>query len=414
MSNVGPHGLNISPMSAKANKADVAVIGGGLAGIVAAIRLSQAGSSVVLIDCPLPEARGKLGGFARFSGAKFSFPPAGLGLVPVAGSLEQLNESISQVIEILGISACARTESPESDANFGGNVVFRRYHSILLPPEGVEAMLDRLTAKVAGKATVVQGKATELNREDSKWKIAVNGLSESCTHCWTVDAVFYAAGRLSEGVLLRAGAIPSDGKGLDVGVRLEFENRGAAEGLINLGADAKILRGKCRTFCLNSPGQIYRYPFRGITIAGGIVADASIQAANVGILLRVQEKERRIEDILRAGELHHKEMIVESARFRTERETWVMPEVLPSVIGVQEAAQLREFIQELSRLGLVNTRLAHRVHMPLLDWHWHTFSSEASHKTSLPNVFALGDSSGHARGLLQAAVSGWLAAQEYL
>jgi len=401
-------------MKPKANEADVAVVGGGLAGILAALRLSQAASSVVLIDCPLPEARGKLGGFARFSGAKFSFPPAGLGLVPVAGSLEQLNESISQVVEILGISACARTESLESDANLGMNVAFRRYHSILLSPEGVEVLLDRLTAKVSDKAPVVQGKATELSRCDNKWKIAVTGLSESCTHYWKVDAVFYAAGRLSEGFLLRAGAIPSEGKGLDVGVRLEFEDKAAAEGLINLGPDAKILRGKCRTFCLNSPGQIYRYPFRGITIAGGIVADCAIQAANVGILLRVQEKERRIQDILRAGELHLKEMIFESARFRTEREIWVMPEVLSRVIGIQEADQLGGFIEELSRLGLINTKKAHRVHMPLLDWHWHTFSSDASHKTSLTNVFALGDSSGHARGLLQAAVSGWLAAQEYL
>lgn len=52
--------------------------------------------------------------------------------------------------------------------------------------------------------------------------------------------------------------------------------------------------------------------------------------------------------------------------------------------------------------------------MPLLDWHWHTFATPSSHLTSLPGVYALGDSSGHARGLLQASVSGWLAAEEYL
>lgn len=314
----------------------------------------------------------------------------------------------------MGLSDLARAESIESDTNFGANVVFRRYHSILLSPEGIDALLDRLTARVAGAATVVQGKVTDLSREDDKWRIAVIGANEPRTAYWTANAIFYAAGRLSEGILLSAGAIPSGGKGLDVGVRLEFENRSAADNLIKLGPDAKILSGKCRTFCLNSPGQIYRYPFRGITIAGGIVADSTTQTANVGILLRVQEKERRIEEILTTGAIHHEELIFESTRIRTARENWVMPKVLPKVLGAQEVHELRNFIQELSRLGLVDTRQPHRVHMPLLDWHWHTFSSGASHKTSLPNVFALGDSSGHARGLLQAAVSGWLAAEEYL
>ncbi len=51
---------------------DSVVIGGGLAGLLGALRLADAGHSVVLFDQALPQAGGRLGGFAEFSGAKFS------------------------------------------------------------------------------------------------------------------------------------------------------------------------------------------------------------------------------------------------------------------------------------------------------------------------------------------------------
>ena len=92
---------------------DVAIIGGGLTGILAAIRLIKEGVKVALIDNPLPLANGKIGGFVRFSGAKFSLPPAGMGLVPVAGSIERLMVTINKVTEILGL----KTKKPDLSKN---------------------------------------------------------------------------------------------------------------------------------------------------------------------------------------------------------------------------------------------------------------------------------------------------------
>lgn len=391
-------------------EADVAVIGGGLAGIIATVRLIQIGARVILIDNPLPESAGRLGGFARFSGAKFSFPPAGMGLVPLVGSIDHLNQVIDKVVCELGLSGCQHTESIDQSHDLGGGVIFRRYQSIVLSSLEMEAILDRLTTEIGRRAVVVQGKATRLDYVADRW--AIQGRLDHNDFLISADTVFYAAGRLSEGLLLHAGALPTEGKGMDIGVRLEFDDKASIERLAALGPDAKIMRGRVRTFCLNSPGTIYRYSFKDITIAGGIVADASSERANVGILLRVSNKEQRLMEILSAARQCYPQLLSESSRTSSGSYVFTPPSVLERLYGSDEVTQLAAFLREITKLGLIDISQPYRVHMPLLDWHWHTFSRAGSHKTSLPSVYALGDSSGHARGLLQAAVSGWLAAEE--
>ena len=394
--------------------ADVAVIGGGLAGMLATLRLAREGVKVLLIDNTLPQALDSLGGFARFSGAKFSLPPAGMGLVPVAGNLERLNEVILETLVVLGLDGYITSESIDSHSEEVAGFAYRRYHSILLTPDQIGALLDRLTAEVSKVATVIRGKAVGLSRDGDRWRIVLDLSGGESELSIDTKTVFYAAGRLSEGLLLRAGARPLEGKGLDIGVRLEFADKSAINKLRQLGPDAKILRGKCRTFCLNSPGEIYRYPFKSISIPGGVVADGSLAKANVGILLRVGNKEQRLHEIIESASIVHDELLMESMRFRKKSEGVGMPLVLAKVFGVDEIEVLTEFVEELAFLQLIDTNQPHRIHMPLLDWHWHTFASPNSHLTSLPGIFALGDSSGYARGLLQASVSGWLAAEEYL
>ncbi|CAB1368282.1 hypothetical protein [Denitratisoma oestradiolicum] len=391
-------------------EANVAVIGGGLAGIIATVRLIQTGARVVLIDNPLPESAGRLGGFARFSGAKFSFPPAGMGLVSVAGSIDRLNQVIEKVICELGLTGRQHSESIDQSHDLGGGFTFRRYQSIVLSLQEMEAVLNRLSTEIGRRAVVVKGKATRLDYIPGRWSIHVR--ADSHDFLVNADTVFYAAGRLSEGLLLQAGALPTEGKGMDIGVRLEFDNKASIERLAALGPDAKIIHGRVRTFCLNSPGIVHRYPFKNITIAGGIVADASSERANIGLLLRVSNKEQRLKEILKAAEKCYPQLLSESSRTSRESDVFTPPSVLERLYGSDDVAQLAAFLKEISNLGLIDSSQPYRVHMPLLDWHWHTFSLSGSHKTSLPSVYALGDSSGHARGLLQAAVSGWLAAEE--
>lgn len=328
---------------------DAIVIGGGLAGIFAALRLVHEGVRVILIDNPLPEASNSLGGFARFSGAKFSLPPAGLGLLPVAGSLERLNDAIFRILEILELVEHASFESLECPSE-EGEVIYRRYHSILLSPEQINSLLDRLTAVVATAITVVRGKAMRMVRSGSTWEVTLSEQGNPLEQKIVARTIFYAAGRLSEGLLLAAGAVPSEGKGLDIGVRLEFIDRNAISELRKLGADAKIIHGSCRTFCLNSPGQIYRYSYKNISIPGGVVADGSSAEANVGILLRVTNKEQKLQEILVNAEILQKELLEASMSLQKITNGRSMPKVLAQVFGAEETETLGRFIEEIANL----------------------------------------------------------------
>lgn len=390
-------------------RADVVVIGGGLTGIMSTLRLARAGSSVILLDNALPQADGRIGGFARFSGAKFSLPPAGLGLLPVAGSDDRLSTTIDSVLRELGLersSASTSSELPDQRT-----LALRKYDSIVLRPQQVADLLDRLSAQVVAEAELLRGRATRLERADGAWHVQVE--IEGQPVRILTDAVFYAAGRLSDELLLQAGAEPRDGKGLDIGIRLEFESKDALSVLRSFGPDAKVLHGSCRTFCLNSPGHIYRYPYGNLSIPGGVVAAPEVESANVGLLLRLPDKRKALDQVLRSAKGLETALLDESKR-ASAGDRIEIPTVLTQVFGKDACHELETFASHLQSEGLIDLSVQHYVHMPLLDWHWNTFALPASHRTTLDNVFALGDSAGHARGLLQACISGCLAAEEYL
>jgi hypothetical protein len=194
---------------------------------------------------------------------------------------------------------------------------------------------------------------------------------------------------------------------LDVGVRVEFTDRRAVKGLRSLGPDAKILSGRTRTFCLNSPGAVYRYPFDNYTIPGGVVASAEVTSANVGLLVRVRSKEDTLlrAKALLAGTSHYLESpLVERTVLGDKRN------LVEQIFGAEVCSDLERFGKALEEAGLVDWGAPHAVHFPLLDWHWNVYALETTHETSKSGLMVVGDSAGHARGLLQAGISGWLAA----
>jgi hypothetical protein len=397
---------------------DVAVIGGGLAGILAAIRLVRSGKEVAIIDKSLMESHGSLGGFASFSGAKFSLPPAGLGLLPVVGDLKTLNEKIHQVLQVLELDDQPRLASGEhssaDEIPIGEGTLLRKYESLLLSPEEIADLVARLAGKVKEKCIVVRGLACSLRPVGQDWEVGVQSLTSTRYQDVRAGAVFFAGGRLASNLLLSAGAVPSSGKGLDVGIRFEFLHRAGVEGLRALGADAKIIGGSCRTFCLNSPGTIYRYPFGNISIPGGVVANESESKANFGVLFRMGDKQKNLTKIVEAAKSRWSMVLASGDELRTGVPFGPLASLLSELWGSDITEQIEGFCRSLGGLDLVDWSSPYLVHSPLIDWHWDTFSRPASHTTSLQNVYALGDASGHARGLLQASLSGWIAAEEYL
>ncbi|MER8407568.1 FAD-binding protein [Mesorhizobium sp. M1307] len=389
---------------------DFLVVGGGLGGLTAAYVLATAGHTVVLIDRSLPEANRSLGGFTRFSGAKFSLLPAGQGLAPVAGGVEKLHDAIHEVLDFceLGDHPAVGSRDLLDDQPIGTEANIRAYQSIVLTPQQVERLVERISIKVGDLVRVIDAEIDDLRRGSSHWVAFVGG-----EELVKGRVAVFCGGRMGGTLLRRAGATPQEGKGIDLGVRLEFVERESVRPLRDRGPDAKILIGPTRTFCLNYPGTIFRYAFRDITIPGGIVADPSERNANFGVLTRVQGKDERLDRVLQCLR-SMPPTDYETAHLLTGAPFQEKMAILESAYGHEVVGHLNKFAETLGELGLVDWTSEHRVHFPLLDWHWDTFAVGHSHRTSQPNLFVAGDAAGHARGLLQAGVSGWLAAREAL
>ncbi|MDR6742042.1 hypothetical protein J2X56_004070 [Herbaspirillum sp. 1173] len=398
------------------SKADTIVIGGGLAGMTAALRLSRGGNKVILVDHGLPDAKGNLGGFAKFSGAKFSLPPAGLGLLPaVSGSPHTLQEKIGEVWSLLGLTdysaGTSLDFSLEETVCLPLGTVLRQYRSVLLSPSEMDTLLQRLTSALAECVQIVKGQAVKLMKRGTSWEVTVSD-NNANKFAISTSTVFYAGGRHSSAILRAAGASTVSGKGLDLGMRIEFADSRALSNLRTLGPDAKLISGKCRTFCLNVPGSVYRYPYGNITIPGGVVAGKLETKANVGLLARVSDK-AILGDVAKKCERSYMELLTYSDQWRTGPP----PEdknFLAQIYGGEISSQLQDFAAELERSRMLDWSVPYKIHLPLIDWHWDVFCHPGSHRTTLEGVFALGDSAGHARGLMQAALSGWIAAEEHL
>lgn len=386
----------------------IVVIGGGLAGIVSAIRLKQLGYSPILIDSSLPDANRDIGGFAKFSGAKFSLPPAGMGLLNITKCEKRLWQTIDEVANLLELDFSEYTRQTNTLTDIKS---LREYTSILLTPERIDEMVTNLTSLIIKlDIPLINGVCKVISPQGNTNLVTIKQDHKDIDI--TCNIVFYAGGRMGDKALTNAGITPKAHKGIDVGFRVEFLNKLGLSKLRELGPDAKILKGTCRTFCLNYPGHIYHYPFESIDIPGGVVASKEVESSNVGILCRCKNKYNLLSKVLcesqTINKLSLKNGITVSGSALGESEATVR-----KLYGDDIAKELLDFCNYLSSEGLVDWNLEHKVHLPLIDWHWKTFAKDGSFKTDNESIYCVGDSSGHARGLLQAAVSGWLAAEEY-
>ncbi|WP_245486821.1 hypothetical protein [Mesorhizobium sp. M7A.F.Ca.MR.176.00.0.0] len=321
--------------------------------------------------------------------------------------MQQATSEVLRFFDIEGRRAI-ETNDTSADTPLANGGVIRRYESIVLTPQEIERAIQTVSHRVKGSVAVLDGKVSELRRIGSQW-VAFGAGGEIARARFAI----FAAGRTGGSLLRGAGATPQEGKGIDLGVRIEFLDRRALQQLRERGPDAKILMGRTRTFCLNHPGIVYRYPFLDISIPGGIVADQSHPSANVGLLTRVSRKNEALDAVLRylrtlPQNTYESASVVRGAPFQDKMA------MLNAAYGPVVADELQNFAGMLNETGLMDWNRDHRIHFPLLDWHWDTFGIGSTHRTDQPGLYVAGDAAGHARGLLQAGISGWLAANELL
>ncbi|WP_339347333.1 hypothetical protein [uncultured Sphingomonas sp.] len=389
--------------------ADLMIIGGGLAGLMAAARAEELGADAILVDFGVPGTPGGLGGFAPFSGAKFSLAPAGSGLAPVVGGHDQLIELYrSACVEFANFGLpqfdVGEAELAGEEYNAGTDLALRRYHSILLSPAEVDKLIAALSARLR-RVRIIRTSVTSLDvRSGPPFSVLFADGSRA-----TSRSLVVATGRLGADLLLEAGVPETAGKGIDVGVRLGFADTAPLAGLRAHGPDAKFMSSGVRTFCLNSPGRIFHYPGLGYSLPGGIVAEPEWQGANVGVLCRLDD---RIRNLRAFAERAPPDGAALAQRGRGTDLSWTRQ--ARRVLGEKVIERIDGFIASLVESGLLDLPRDYDVHYPLLDWHWPVFSLPGRLGTEVPGLVAAGDASGHARGLMQAAVMGRLAAQEAL
>lgn len=375
---------------------DTVIVGGGLAGLCACAAMLRKGTRVALFDRPLPQSGGRLGGFARFSGAKFSLFPAGSGLAPLVGGVDQLTALYASLVDFMQIGDDAYDNAHRA---VGDDLGLRSYHSIVLTPDEVESLLDRL-AHAAAAATIRMVGVKSIKPLEREFEVvAENGERVRAAR------VIVAAGRAGSDLLLRAGCEEQPGKGCDVGVRLEFPDRQSVAGLRALGPDAKIILKHTRTFCLNSPGEVFHYQWEGVSLPGGVVAHEQEVKSNFGVLCRVPDKAATLSRV-KAATLEQMKG-GDSFSVKSSSLPLLRGPRYPQILGKEVVEKINAFAVSLSEKQLVDFDRGYTVHFPLLDWHWPVFSLPKTFETTIPGIYAVGDTSGHARGLLQAAAAGW-------
>jgi len=388
---------------------DIVIIGAGFAGIITAIRLQQLGYQSIIVDSSLPESQGEIGGFAKFSGAKFSLPPAGMGLLKITNSDTLLWETIKKVSEILTLDI---DNSFSSFDKIKGLETIRQYDSIILSPHKMDKLLRELKQKLEKKSIkIINGYVSKIKLNNVH--VLLNLKNNNLIKEIKCNTLFYAGGRMNSDILLDAGIIATNNKGIDIGARIEFMSGNGLSELRQYGPDAKLIKGNCRTFCLNVPGEIFRYQFKNISIPGGIISSSPAnEKSNIGLLYRSNEKSKVTNRIIdKCKNISKKDLEFPYSAMGT-----VFGDARPlmsEIYGEIITEKLENFGKYISDKGLINLDAEHYVHLPLIDWHWNTFAINDSFRTSDKMIYCVGDSSGYARGLLQAAVSGWLAAESF-
>ncbi len=401
-------------MTAGALPPEITIIGGGLGGLSAAARANQLGASVALVDEGIPGTPGGLGGFAPFSGAKFSLFPAGTGLAPLVGGEEALCALYADLIRNFAHSGVRKFDVTYDDVRgleerSGPELCFRRYHSIVLTPNEIKTLLHFLESSLT-RTAVLRARVDGIEvRQGGSFKVRLaNGQSIETAR------LIVASGRLGSELLTAAGVPEASGKGLDAGVRLEFPDGRPLAGLRSRGPDAKFMANGVRTFCLNSPGTIFHYPGLGYQLPGGVVGNERCEGANVALLARLQDRKAALRRFDLRRRQHDGEAVAPMC-FRSSGERIQWNEPCRQILTDEVLHQLDHFAHLLQENALIDlSATEYTVHYPLFDWHWPVFAQPGTLETAVKGLFAVGDASGHARGLLQAAAMGWLGAEETL
>jgi len=438
----------------------VAIVGAGPAGIFTALELARAGvSGVVLLEKgpDLPErqrlGRGQSmlsgwGGAGAYSDGKLALSTEiggslarccpGVRLAELVEYVDGVYRAFGAPETVHGGDAEAVARLQREAARLDMKVIPSRYRH--LGSDGCEEVVGRMRAHLAdGTAIRCRSAVAEVLRAGER----VAGLRLEDGSELEAEAVVLAPGREGSAWLAReAGRLGLESviNPVDIGVRVEVP-ASVLEPITAVTYEAKIVyytrrfEDMVRTFCMCPYGEVIREDLGGLyTVNGHSYARRRTANSNFALLVSKTFTEpfrepiaygqsiARLANLLggqvlvqRLGDLRHGRRSTPGRLARGLVEP-TLPTATPGdlslVLPYRHLADILEMLEALDRLVPgVNS-----VHTLLYGAEVKFYSLQlrlsASLETALGNLFAVGDGAGISRGLVQASVSGVLAARE--
>lgn len=456
--------------SSSISRYDVICVGGGPANLALAEDLTTRGkgATVLLLDlgrtvdsrrcplashavcppCKLCHAVHGVAGAGAYSDGKVSFWPAGSGLLPLAGDMSTmlaLDDQLRRYYNALRRSGSTATTCADSQrlgmAFRTQRLELKSYDVIHAGSEAIQDFYDekQRLLRTCGVSIQPRCRVTDVAPLEAggylvSWERS--GVREAAVAPILSLGTGKASGRWLRGVLDRLG-VDREHAEIEHGIRMEMPHD-VTQQLAVCHRDAKLKiaaedGSQVRTFCLCQRGFVLAAYYDDMTtVSGYSLRDRHSENTNLALLNRIslpsgvdpyldflpsiQAQNRRAHGGATVQRLcdfiSDVETTGEDLRRNPVRPT--LQSALPGRLALHLDRRIRpNLIRAIQKLDQVCPGFAspsNLVYGPVLEKCWDKVKL-TSMQTTAPGVYVVGDAAGHARGLVQAAATGLLAAR---
>ncbi len=238
-----------------------------------------------------------------------------------------------------------------------------------------------------------------------------------------------AVGKSSNDWLCKQLGISTNPNFPDIGIRLEFPNKITQE-LLKVIQNPRIVmewdNTHIRTHCWCYGGQISTYNYLGSTFVDGEAYKSHLTpSTSVNLLYRLIMDSDPVKEVHQFFQNNRGYPLVQSlGEIKGDRQQRHYRFTGNTSSNIFQQAHLRGefyneriiegFLEFIKRMGVIWPEIAHSsttVYAPVLEWDTYHFKVDEHMRTSIPNVYAVGDGAGLSQGVVAAATCGLIAAE---
>lgn len=451
---------------------DVIIVGAGPAGLLTAYEIDKNADSqlkILLVDegqdhesryctvlnrapcigCDPCHMTHGLGGAGLFLNAKLSFYPAGSGLGKLCGGEKNALELYDYAGEVLGelggfkpnfFASMEKIDEMRNKAEKLG-IDFKYYPVKVLSSSKVSSTVQNLKRECKGTIFLFSTKALSIVPEEkNQWTVVLQ--NQTARYKVTSRFIVLGPGKAGTRWLHQQAEklhLKRERNPIELGVRLEMP-RSVLKSATEVHPDLKLLfntdMGHVRTFCVCDSGIVVICKYAHEVLLGGKCANT--HSTNFALLVRKRlplsidpiqygfSFARRINKATRNGILAQR-----LGDFKLERPSPSHSISKNKAICTVDPSQLtagnvRDFYSEdviegiesaLSRMNKFSPGIyddSNLLYAPEIELCWDKFNLDSNMRTNLEGLYIVGDVCGHARGIMQAAITGILAGRGIL